>query len=214
MTILIDSREPWHIQKLGTVTRLPAGDVWIQLENGLVIIERKTTNDFLESIKDGRLFNQVVEMRQISEWCYVAIEGVFTPISEDMVNIGHSELRNWRFSAIEGAKLSIQELGCGVIHYTDVDQLIKQMTERSKNAVKIPPRRNTYVFSPQEATLATLPGIGSKKSTEYMSIFNGRLCLAITALCAPHDGTIPGWGKKSRDSLIEYLGGEIELKGE
>ena len=209
MNILVDYREPPHILKLGTVTQLPCGDAWLQCEDALIIVERKTTSDFLESIKDGRLFNQVSEMLKLSQWSYVAIEGVFQPYADGI--IAGDQLRQWSFAAIEGAKLSIQELGCGVIHYMDsFDECLKQLAGRARGSVKIPPRREGYVFSPQEATLASLPGIGSKKAVEYLQLFKGNLALTLMALTGEHD--IPGWGKKSQQNLVEFFTMPIEAK--
>lgn len=214
MNILIDHREPPHILKLGTVTQLPAGDVWLQCEDSaLVIIERKTASDFLESIKDGRLFNQVSEMLKISQWSYVAIENEYVLDKSGTVYVD-SKPRGWTISAIEGAKLSIQELGCGVIHYVDFADCINQLASRSRNSVKIPPRRDSYVFSEAESVLMALPGIGSKKAIDILHAFGGHLGMALEWLSKPgeFEPRIDGIGVKTKEKINELFHGSLELK--
>lgn len=230
-SVLIDNREPLHVQNLTfgnipvAITQLQTGDLWVACADGAtLIIERKSlgTGDFFASIKDNRLFNQVASMRKISQWSYVAIEGWFTPHAGDTIwatsDNPDGQLTGWKYNAIQGVLLSIMNMGVGVIHYTgrnDFKSCIERLAKRSRSDVKIPPVRQPYVFSPQEALLATLPGIGSKRAIEYLKLFQGNLALALMALTASHNGKInpiPGYGKKSRDNVVEFLGGMVDYK--
>jgi len=49
------------------------GDYWI---DGLVAIERKSCRDFYASIFDGRLFQQLIRMRQAASRCLLIVEGL------------------------------------------------------------------------------------------------------------------------------------------
>ena len=53
-------------------TSLKAGDYVLRDE---IVVERKTTLDFVQSIIDGRLFKQAAQMRQCFEQALVLIEG-------------------------------------------------------------------------------------------------------------------------------------------
>jgi ERCC4-type nuclease len=67
---------------------LDCGDIKIILEGGNVLaIERKRAGDFLGSIGDGRLFNQVERMSKSSKWCCVIIEGQISYDKDDMAVI-------------------------------------------------------------------------------------------------------------------------------
>jgi len=82
--ILVDDRELKsgicaELEKLNVefkVQRLKVGDYII---NEKVFIERKTVPDFIESLKDQRLFKQVVTLRQNYKRTIIIIEGKRLP---------------------------------------------------------------------------------------------------------------------------------------
>ncbi|MBU4312723.1 MAG: hypothetical protein KJ706_08405 [Candidatus Omnitrophica bacterium] len=55
-----------------TVKNLKVGDYII---NDEIVIERKTTQDFAQSIIDGRLFKQAKNMKKTYDLCLFIIEG-------------------------------------------------------------------------------------------------------------------------------------------
>ena len=211
--ITVDSREPAHIQGLQwedcyvSVATLEHGDFSIVLPDGtLILIERKTPRDLLDSIKDGRLFNQISGLVSKTKWAYLLIEG-------DLWDEASSTAWNW--SSIQGVLLSVQELGCAILYDADTHGAIERLMNRSRNDVKVAPRREPYIFNERERILMSIDGIGSKKAQEFLVLFNDNIALALTALTAEHDGKknhITGWGKKSRDNLVELLGGQLEIK--
>ena len=91
--IIIDDREPKWVRDLKfndlpvTVATLKMGDVHALTSDGcLLVIERKTPDDYLNSLKEGRLMMQVVEMaekrvaedlnaEQMTTWPYLLITG-------------------------------------------------------------------------------------------------------------------------------------------
>jgi ERCC4-type nuclease len=225
--ITIDSNEHSHhpehftqLMKRGALCQvkpLPY-DFEVMCSDGDVLaIERKTPRDFLESLKDRRLFNQVADMVNKTPWCYLAIEGMLM-CQADYVSIidgKHDwQYTQWTWASIQGSLLSIQELGCAVVYDPDFYGAIERLVSRSRADVKIAQRREPYIFSPAETIMMSLPGIGSKKAQEFLKLFNNNVALALTALTAPCDNSIPGWKQKSRDNLIEALGGTLEMKNE
>jgi len=72
MIALVDDREPpsihldlksfFEVKKI----HLSIGDIMVPSTNSTCIIERKTPGDFLSSIADGRLTNQLSNMLQVT----------------------------------------------------------------------------------------------------------------------------------------------------
>lgn len=209
---IIDNREPPAIRGLkfdnapSMVMQLETGDVIVNCEDGaMLIIERKAPNDLLASIADNRLFNQAAKMREKSQWCYVVVTGKIDDCGyiDDMG-------REWSYASIWGALLSVQEMGCMIVFCDDDKDFkpcIERLAKRNRDDIKIKPVRNAHVFGGQEAVLAALPGIGTKKSLNYYKLFSGNLGDAIMKLCDPYYvKDIPGWGIKSAENLKEFFG--------
>lgn len=189
-------------------------DFLVTCDNGdLLAIERKAPSDLLNSIADNRLFNQAAKMREITEHCYIIITGSVEKCQ-----------RGWDWNAIQGALISVQQLGCVVVHCqgeNDFIPCIVRLAKRSRDDVKIKPVRQAAVFGGAEGVLLALPGIGEKMVYGYpekqipglLNQFNGNLALCLTALTAPHNGKtnyVNRWGKKSRDNLVEFFGGMVQ----
>lgn len=172
LSIVIDQREPKHIQELKfsnaqtVVSLLDAGDLMLATEdNQILLIERKTPEDLLGSIKDGRIFEQCHKMKQITQWSYVVITGQFTIGQNGKVFTGNRET-GWNYDAIEGALLSIQELGVFVVHCkSDMDfgPTVERLAKRSRDTLNIGVARNSSVLSAGETMLTALPGLGYEK---------------------------------------------------
>ena len=69
---MVDNREPEFFQKLKfggvptMVTQLETGDVQAVTDDGCTLVfERKTPSDFLNSLKDERLFPQMARMTEL-----------------------------------------------------------------------------------------------------------------------------------------------------
>lgn len=221
--IWVDSNEhshhPEHMKKfhqMGAMCQVKSldYDFKIATPDGFMLkVERKTPNDFLESIKDRRLFNQVSRLVEGGGFPYVIIEGVFFPDPDGFVWFD-GQTRKFQWSSLQGALISVQELGVSIVYDQDFHGAVGRLVSRSRSMVKIPPRREPYVFSEQETIMMSLPGVGSKKAIEYLELSNHNVAVALTMLTAPHDGKknyVPGWGKKSRDNLVNVLGGSVEI---
>src|SRR5689334_18895835 len=96
--LMIDSREPEWVQKLkfggvpAIVTTLETGDVQAVTSDGCTLVfERKTATDFLNTLKEERLFPQMHRMTEhrnmqhrgmdepMTYWPYLVITGSFLP---------------------------------------------------------------------------------------------------------------------------------------
>ncbi len=199
-SILIDSREPDWVQKLtfgGTpvaVTMLPAGDVWVACDDdAMVCVERKTPDDFLNSLRDDRIFHQCAALREQSAWAYVLITGPFLRGSDGKVITGR--ITGWDWSSVQGSLLTIQEMGVGVIHAAsdhDLEASITRLANRRRDVVRVPPQRVSHLLSDSESIIASLPGIGVDRLDTINAAFPLNEC-AYMALCALTDYDPDGW---------------------
>ena len=147
---------------LVSIAPLQYGDLIAQCPDGKSIgIERKTPRDFLDSIKDGRLLNQVAGLVGCVDFAYVVVTGWFLPdysfaSTGEYVAYGgddndvHNDFTStkWQWHSLQGILLSIQELGCAVIYDTDYHGTVERLVNRSRGDVKVAARRDAYVFTP------------------------------------------------------------------
>ena len=166
--VLVDTRE--HAEEVvryikesgcGVVkTKLEVGDYVA----GRFVFERKSVQDFINSIIDGRLFDQATRLREAKLRPVIVIEG----------NLWE-ELRHREISpnAVLGAQLALHGMEIGILYTEDKTQtgalLCLAAKKEIKSSVKTPKvRKKADVRSLQIALLASLPGIGPKRAEELL----------------------------------------------
>lgn len=190
--IFIDSREPSHIQSQAygvpssTVTLLDCGDVWATTDAlDLLIIERKTPSDLLGSIEDGRVFEQIARCRERSQWVYLVITGTLAH-SLDGYTIADERVTRWRWRDVQGALLSIQEAGAGIVYCTDDSEFaatVQWLGRRERVQEKaIRTRTAARVMTTGEQILTALPGIGLQRAQTLLDEFAGNPTWALVWL--------------------------------
>lgn len=223
--ITIDANDHMHVGDLKwdgaivMVAPLQFGDLQILHPNGYkILIERKTPNDLLQSMKDGRLINQVVGMVDGADFAYLVVSGFFFQrLNGEVAHFeserSHTDISGWQWHSLQGQLASIQQLGCTIWYEPDYHEAVRLIMNRSYGNVKIKARREPYIFSETENVLMALPGIGSKKATEIMGKFP-TVGYAIEWLSKPgeYEPRIPGIGTGIKQKINEFLGGEMELK--
>lgn len=211
-SIIIDQREPDQIKRLTwgqtpvAISLLDAGDAWIAADDGnLLVVERKTPEDFLASIKDGRLFEQVIRMRTISPWCYVVITGALYVLPNGYVQTGNRET-GWKAEAVEGAKITIQELGAVIVECKELEYpaWIERLANRERGDVRAGAIRNGHILSPGEQTLTALPGIGLDKAQLLLECHSP--ARALEFLTRLDLQGIQGIGPKTKENVKRSLG--------
>jgi len=199
-SVIVDSREPTYVQQLKfggapvAVTMLPAGDIWVATDDAAMLcIERKTPDDFLNSLRDDRVFGQCAALREHTPWAYLLITGPFLRGADNRVITGR--VTGWDYNAAQGALLTIQEMGVGVIHAAgehDLENAVIRLASRKRDVVRTMPTRQTHFLNEAEAIIASLPGIG----IERLDIINAAWPLnecAYMALCALTDYDPGSW---------------------
>lgn len=188
--VLIDSREPAWIQKLTfgdqpcSVLALEYGDLHVATEDGqLLVIERKTPEDFLNSLRDDRLMAQMQRMAEIrideqingalTTWPYLVITGDFRRSGNGHVVTDGRGPTGWDYNAIQGALLTIQEMGVFVMFCggdRDYEDCVIRLANRKRDTeYKLLPPRPAMMLGPGAAFLAGLPGVGVERVTELMT---------------------------------------------
>jgi len=167
---------PHHAYGGITVT---AGDINIPLDNGSIFaIDRKTPQDFLNSIPNRHIFNQIEVMAQYAKYSSIIITGFFHYDKNDMVWISDNgkleaaTKTNWKGVSVRSTMSLIQYSGCALIFcpparypdqiaelYNTVNKPDKHQGITQHRIVTFPPVDNRITFL---AGGSGLPGIGIK----------------------------------------------------
>lgn len=213
--VMIDQREPQWVQQLTfggvptSVTLLEFGDVWATTEDGaLLAIERKTSDDLLNSLKDGRLLVQLAGLRQLSEYAYLVICGSITRGAEGKA-VTDGRQTGWNYQAVQSAILTAQELGVYVVYTTDdhFEATVAGLGKRNRGEIRAKPARKFVQLDSGEQMLAALPGIGLERVDALMNLYT----TPAYALCAITDTTltterVPGIGPLTKANVRKALG--------
>lgn len=220
--IMIDSREPDFIKAQfpdAAITLLDAGDAWIACDDGHILqIERKTTDDFLNSLRDGRLMEQITKITSArhaqqlkaekpTQWAYLLITGVFQ-VGANGNAFSNGRETGWNWNAIWGAILTVQEMGCFVTFApsdTEYAKTILSLTNRCRDdVIDILPSRMPIPLDAKTAFLCGLPGIGIERAKGIMQWSGGKPGHALVGLT---DLSIEApVGMAVRKSICRFLG--------
>lgn len=224
IAVTLDSREPAWTQNLKfngaavAVDTLPTGDAVLWLDDGqMLLVERKASDDFLSSIKDGRLFAQaarLVEARTaeqlrgqaVSTWPYIIITGMLRPSGKGLAITDRGETE-WHWESVNGAFLTLQEMGIFIGFArddTDYERALLALGSRKREDVKVMPARSFELVSQQAAFLMGLPGIGEERSSQILSWAGNNLSTALIGLVDPQIKTPVG--KAVQSGIRRFLG--------
>ena len=198
--ILIDTREPQWVQglKFGGISTmvnlLDHGDALIACnDNTMVLVERKSPDDFLNSLKEGRLFPQLSEMLSYTRWSYLCITGDLLHGSNGNV-VSDRGNTGWSYNAVQGALLTAQEMGIFIVTCAgdmDYEACILRLAARDrKEELLILPPKLPRILSAGEAIICSLPGIGPERMGIVLDAC-GSAAWAMVALTDP-TSEIPG----------------------
>jgi ERCC4-type nuclease len=173
------------------VTLLDTGDLHVATADGeLILVERKTPDDFLNSLRDDRLFTQCANMLLMTRWSYLVVTGEFQRGPGGKVVT--SRETGWSYQAVQGALLTLQEIGIFVVFSggeQDYEGSILRLAERSREPLLLTPARQARELGLATALLCGFPGLGPERAQKLMD-YCGSLKLAIAALTGPDP--IPG----------------------
>jgi len=251
--VLIDSREPDWIKALtfGGIRNplekcpmLDSGDILAVTDDGFeLLIERKTPDDLLNTLKEKRLFPQIARMNEKRNaqliageiptvWTYLVVTDSITSHHNGKA-ITPRGVTGWEYSAVQGALLSVQDMGTQVVYCngdSDFEKCVLRLGHRSRNPemiiehpretlqinelldeqiiskvkINLPPARIAKMLSDQGNVLLGLPGIGMETVLEILVWSNGNLSHALSGLT---DLSIPApIGTQRRKTIKTLLG--------
>lgn len=211
ISVIVDQREPtWvhgaNFNAPSQTALLPAGDVMVATgDNEILLIERKTPDDLLSSIADGRLMQQALAMREQTTWSYVVITGALIPDLDGNVN---GSL--WKYSAVQGALISVQEVGVHVVYCNgkrDFSACVQRLAARDRGPMHVEPRRLANVYGEGQALLASLPGIGPDRAVNLIKGLPS-VAWALVYLTGDWGGEhkVPGIGQGTKARVRRALG--------
>lgn len=231
MIVIVDSNEqatnPRIVEHLRThfknitVSKLTSGDVNIITDEGKVIsIERKEAHDLLGSIGDGRVFHQVENMANNSDYSAIIVTGNIDYDKNDMVTVD-GEATNWRGKSVRGAITAIMWSACPVLK-ADVDDYAITIMEVIEFCNKPGERKHLkprpVTFPPVDERveiLACFPGVGLKRAEallrfvgsngEYGPLGNA-LMWAANMIDMEEDCRPTGWGRVTIDNYRGIMG--------
>ena len=168
--IILEAEKYSHLFQI-QLTSLITGDYEIEDK---IVIERKSVEDFLSSIKNGRIFQQAYRLAQSGKNGLIIIEGDY----KKLYDLGLSR------NAIQGALLHLTVFtGVPVIRSANIEEtafLLGELLIQS-NRNQLP--RNQHIISCKPGIrlnvrqrykifmLAQLPGIGIKKGLALLNFF-------------------------------------------
>lgn len=209
----VDSREPISVSGLQfgaptTVAMLDTGDFLGVCADGIVIlVERKEVGDLLNSIADGRLFDQCRRLREATPWAYLVVTGSLQPAMNGKT-LANGRQYEWDWASIQGSLLTVQELGVCIIYCAEHEYIatLHRLADRARGPVRIAPRRAGIPLTPGEMILTSLPGIGDHLAQRILvycpSPAWALAMLTDMAISAP----VPGIGPGIRAGVRRALG--------
>jgi ERCC4-related helicase/ERCC4-type nuclease len=202
--IIIDDRETAsrvveRLHELGasiTLQRLAFGDYAI---GDRILVERKTSQDFMDTLVERDLFGQIRAMAEVVPRPIVIIEG-----DEDLYSV-----RNIHPNAVRGTLAAITvDMGVTLLCTRDADDtaemlyVLAQREGGERGERKVHPKK-TYrsIREEQEYVLAAFPNIGLKSARLLLEHF-GSIKAVIDA--SPEElMSVPGVGEKTANSIWE-----------
>jgi ERCC4-type nuclease len=206
ISIVVDNRESyWVIEKLTDLgvevikkTITPA-DYVISSEYA---VERKEFDDFMNSVFDGRLFEQVERLAKVYKKAYLLVEG---PVTQGLSRISNPLIFWGALSKIIimtniSIIFTLNEKHTAMFLYS----LAKKLQEGKKKRINIKHKPKTYTLKQRQiSTLQSLPNIGPERSKKLLKKF-----LSLRKIFNASDKellSVEGLGRKTVENIKEIL---------
>ena len=183
------------------IAKLSYGDYII---NDTITVERKTAKDFLMSIIDGRIFNQMSNLKKFCNNPILLIEG--NPYKTD---------HNFDRMAIKGALISIQAIWYVPVIFSrskeDSRDILLMICRQIGICINVVPLRGGYrpkrMKSKQLYLLQGFPKVGPKLALRLMLHFKSVSKIMNASVAALTE--VDGIGKISAERIREVLDTEV-----
>ncbi|MDI3475944.1 MAG: hypothetical protein PWQ95_1672, partial [Thermococcaceae archaeon] len=173
IVVYVDSRElrsgvPKHLRELGADVEVKTLDVADYVVSEDVGIERKSANDFIQSIIDGRLFDQVDRLKRAYERPIIIIEGELYGI------------RNVHPNAIRGAIAAVTvDWGVPILFSSGREEtaqfiylIAKREQEEKKREVKLRSEKKALTLAERQRLIVEgLPNVSATLAKRLLKHF-------------------------------------------
>lgn len=191
--LIMDDREPSDVMLPAfrhcgcfdvDVLRLTTADYVV---NDVLLVERKTLSDLVQSIIDGRLFHQAKRLVEAEHAAALVLEGSFRNLQTEM-----------RWEAIQGALVTVSLFfGLPVLRTRNPDDTARVLAYAARQQLAVETdtlvrhgRRPKRKAALQSFILQGLPGVGSKRARQLLA----------------HFGSVEGVMSATTDALVEVEG--------
>lgn len=190
------------------IQRLPiASDLLIPTAAGHTLaINYWAASTFLHAIRAKELDSKMFQLSQISPWPYLIIRDSLAP-HQNGQTLHDGKPTGWRWAAVQGAMLSIQEMGVGLISIRDESQLddcLISLINRDRGPKRMRQPRELLWATPAEELLMSLPGIGEDRAEQLLREC-GNAANALAAITGD-DIKLSGIGPETKRKAREALG--------
>jgi Fanconi anemia group M protein len=182
--------------------RLDVGDFIV---SDRIVIERKTLEDFLASLIDKRIFEQIQKMKASFQKPIIVVEGSLN--IEDLFY-----LRNIHPNAIRGLLLTIMvDEGIPIIFTKDEEETVnlleilarrEQIEQKRMPQIKVVKKVKT-IADAQEALIASIPGINRQLAINILSYFKNPKNIANASISELIE--VPLIGKEKAKRIYEVF---------
>lgn len=180
----------------------PASFVLMCADGATLAIRYMDAGDIMAGLRGGMFDADMIDLKARSEWAYLLIGGQVTPARD-----GKIEGTGWRWDAYQGALLSVQEAGIGVVTLAgrdDVPAALARLARRDRAPRRVRPVRPVLFVDPATDLLMALPGVGEAMADRLIA-HCGSAAWALAALTSDVMDA-PGIGPKTRESARKALG--------
>lgn len=159
------------------------------------------------SLRNDELIPRLASVKQRWPWAYLVLGAVLSCNTDGRVRNTKGESSGWSWDAVQGALLSAQEMGVGVMQIPHADMLaatVERLAKRSRTAERVKALRDALFYEPREEVLLSLPGIGEQK-VDMLLQQCGTVAAALQAL-TDDAATLAGIGPETRAGVRAVLG--------
>jgi hypothetical protein len=150
-----------------------------------------------------------------SEWRYLLIVGDVTQADNGGTTIW-SGLdgfdTSFSYAALQGALLSAQELGVGVLTVPsrdDVPAALTRLAKRDRSRKRIAPPREVEMLSDDATLLMALPGVGPETATKLLA-YAGNAGAALVAILVDDAAPMPKRAREQARAMLRTLHAALE----
>lgn len=207
--IVVDSRETEKRKKRAKkifkeieVKMLDCGDY---VYDGKIAVELKTAKDFIDSVKDKRIYNQAIKMAETYDKHYIIVYGNIQSAINQTNYLGHPFSVNQWIGSLSSLAQVTQILN--VNNETQAFKLMQSLFKKSLDG------KNRFIIKPKSSPkqnkivgiVMYLGGMNSTKATELVKKFKIKNLSDLIELDRKDIESIKGVGKKTSLKLIKEL---------